>query len=94
MCLMKVMNDHSWIYWDLPEGLHMMDYYNGVEDFINYALSNSINVNEDSIRCLCKKYKNKDFYYLDGVTIRFLYKKKSMEKCTYWFAHGELYVPS
>jgi hypothetical protein len=54
----------------------MMDYCNGVEGFINYALSNPTNINEGGIRCPCKKYKNKDFYYPDGVTMRLLYKKK------------------
>jgi hypothetical protein len=29
--LIYVMNDHSWMYRVSPEGLRMMDYYNGVE---------------------------------------------------------------
>jgi hypothetical protein len=71
----------------------MMDYCNGVEGFINYALSNPTNINEGGIRCPCKKYKNKDFYYPDGVTMRLLYKKKIVEKCMCWYTHEEPYVP-
>jgi hypothetical protein len=42
-----------------PEGLHMMDYYNGVDSFINCALSNPKNIVGEGIRCSCKKCKNK-----------------------------------
>jgi hypothetical protein len=37
------MDDHSLIYQVSPEGIRMMGYYNGVEGFINYVLSNPIN---------------------------------------------------
>ena len=53
------MNDCSWMYRVLPEELHKMDYYNGIEGLNNYALSNLSNINEGSIRCLCKRCKNK-----------------------------------
>jgi hypothetical protein len=36
------MDDRSWMYRDSLEGLRMMDYCNGVQDFINYALSNPL----------------------------------------------------
>jgi len=39
-----------------------MDYCDGIEVFINYALSNPRNTNEDGIRCLCKRCKNKKIY--------------------------------
>jgi len=50
------------MYWDSPEWLCKMDYCDGVEVFINYALSNPRNTNEDGIRCLCKRCKNKKIY--------------------------------
>jgi hypothetical protein len=34
------MEDRSWMYRDSPQGLWMMDYYNRLQGFINYALSN------------------------------------------------------
>jgi len=38
-----------------------MNYYIGVSFFINYVLSNPRNISEGSIRCPCKKCKNKNF---------------------------------
>jgi hypothetical protein len=53
------MNDPSWMYQDSPKALHMMNYCNGIEGFINYTLSNPINFSGGGIRCSCKKCKNK-----------------------------------
>jgi hypothetical protein len=36
-----------------------MDYYNKVQGFINYALSNPRNISGDSIRSSCRRCKNK-----------------------------------
>jgi hypothetical protein len=55
------MDDRSWMYRDSLEGLRMMDYCNGVQDFINYALSNPINISEGDVKCPCKRCKNKKF---------------------------------
>ena len=35
----EVMDDYSWMYRDSPQGLRRMDYYNGVQGFINFATS-------------------------------------------------------
>ena len=35
----EVMDDRSWMYRDSPQGLRRMDYYNGVQGFINFATS-------------------------------------------------------
>ena len=53
------MDGYSWMYRVSPEGLHMMDYYNGVDGFINCTLSNPKNIVGESIRCSCKRCKNK-----------------------------------
>jgi len=74
------------------EGLHKIGYRNGVEDFIKHTLSNSKNISGDSIRCTCKRCKNKKFLHLDVVTMYFL-QKRFMNKYLCWFAHEELYVP-
>jgi len=37
----------------------MMDYCNGVQGLINYALSNPRNISGGGIRYLCKRCKNK-----------------------------------
>jgi hypothetical protein len=55
------MDGCSWMYWVSFKGLHMMDYCNGVEGFINYAQYNLKNISGDSIRCPCKRCKNKMF---------------------------------
>jgi hypothetical protein len=66
------MDDRSWIYRDSLEGLRMMDYCNGVQGFINYALSNPINISGDDVKCLCKRCKNKKFLDLNIVTMHLL----------------------
>ena len=69
-----------------------MNYCNRVEGFINYVLSNSRNINGYSIRCPCKRCKNKNFINLDVVTMHLL-QKEFMEKYLCWFAYGEPYFP-
>jgi hypothetical protein len=52
----------------------MMNYYNGVQSFINYSLSNSRNISEGGIRCpykRCKSKKNSQLrYYNDAFSIK------------------------
>ena len=50
----------------------MIDYYNGVQGFINYTLSNPRNISGGNIRCPCKMCENKKLIDLDVVTIHFL----------------------
>ena len=70
----------------------MMDYCNGIQCFIIYALSNLRNTSEDDIRCPCKRYKNKKF--LDPyVVIMHLLQKEFMERYMYWFTYEEPHVP-
>jgi len=38
------MDDYSCMYQDSLEGLHIMDYCNEIEGFINYTLSNPRNI--------------------------------------------------
>ena len=53
------MDDRSWMYRVSPEGLYMMDYYNGIEGFISCTLSCMRNISGGGIRCPCKRCKNK-----------------------------------
>jgi hypothetical protein len=53
------MDDRSWMYRDSPERLCKMNYYNGVQGFINYTLSNPRNISGENIRCPCKSCKKK-----------------------------------
>ena len=62
-----------------PEGLHMMNYCNEIEGFINYAISNMKNINGGGIRCPCKMCKNKKFINLN-VIMRHLLSKRLMKK--------------
>ena len=59
------MDGCSWMYRVSPEGLRMMNHYNRVEGFINYALFNPKNISGDGIRCPCKRCINKKFIDLD-----------------------------
>jgi len=85
------MDDCSWMYRDSPQELRMMDYCNGVQGFINFTTSISINFTEDGIRCPCRKCLNKKHLHLDGVMMHLLHKE-FMENYMYWYAHGELFV--
>jgi hypothetical protein len=75
------MNDRSWMYRVSPEGLCMMDYCNGVEGFINYAVSNLKTINGGSIRYPCKMCKNKKFFNLDIVMMYLLNKSSKRNTC-------------
>ena len=71
------MNDWFWMYPVSPEGLRIMNYCNGVESFINYALSN-MKISSftrrvaHGIRCPCKRCENKKYLDLDVVTMHLL----------------------
>ena len=79
------------MYWDSPQGLRRMDYCNGVQGFINFATSILRNFSECSIRCPCRKCKNKKYLHPDVVTIHLLHKG-FMEDYLCWYAHRELFV--
>jgi len=64
------------MYYVSPEGLHKMEYCNGVKGFINYTLSNTINISGGDIICPYKRCKNKKFLDLDVVMINLLQKKR------------------
>jgi hypothetical protein len=51
----EVMDDSSWMYRDSPQELRRMDYYNGVQGFINFATSIPRNFTDGGIRCPCIK---------------------------------------
>jgi hypothetical protein len=75
------MDDRSWMYQDSPKGYCMMNYCNEVQGFINYELSNSINISGDDIRCPYKRCKNKKFFNLDVVTMHLLQKSLWINIC-------------
>ena len=59
ICSIEMFDDRLWMYRDSLQGLRMMDYCNGVQGFINYAISNPRNINGNGIWCPCKRCKNK-----------------------------------
>jgi len=69
------MDDCSWMYRDSPQGLRRMDYCNGVRGFINFETSIPRNFTRGSIRCPCKKYKNKKYLHPDVVMMHLLHKR-------------------
>jgi hypothetical protein len=76
--LIKVMDDRSWMYRDSPQRLRMIDYCNRIQGFINYIISNPINISGGGSKCSCKRCKNKKFFDPDIVTMHFLQKKGSL----------------
>jgi hypothetical protein len=86
------MDDRSWMYRDSPQGLRRMNYCNGVQGFINLAISIPRNFTNSSIRCPCRKCKNKKFLHPNVVTMHLLTKGFMEDMC--WYAHIELFVPN
>ena len=68
-----------------------MDYCNGVQGFINFAISIPRNFSECGIKCLCSKCKSKKFLHPYIVTMHLL-PKGFMEDYLCWYAHRELFV--
>jgi hypothetical protein len=58
-----------------------MNYYNGVQGFINHAIYNPRNISGGNIRFSCKRCKNKKFLDPDVVTIHFLQKNSWSNTC-------------
>jgi hypothetical protein len=85
------MDDRSWMYRDLPQGLRRMDYCNGVQGFINFTTSIPINFTEGGIRCPCRKCQNKKYLHPDAVMMHLLHKG-FMENYRCWYAYGEVFV--
>jgi len=69
-----------------------MDYYNGVQCFINYATFITRNISGGGIRCSCKRCQNKKFFHPYVVTMHILHKR-FIEEYLCWYAHGEPFVP-
>jgi hypothetical protein len=70
----------------------MMNYCNGIQSFINYALSNLKNFSGESIRCPCKSCKNKKFLDPNIITMHLL-QKRFMKKHLCGYTHEEAYDP-
>ena len=85
------MDDRSWMYRESPQGLRRMDYCNEVQGFINFATSIPINFTGSSIRCPCRKCKNKKYLHPD-VIMMYLLQKGFMDDYLCWYAHKELFV--
>jgi len=75
------MDNRLWMYLDSPQGLYREDYSRGVEGFIDFSLSNSKNISEGKVKCLCMKYKNKKFLQLDVVMTDLLRKGFVKNSC-------------
>jgi hypothetical protein len=75
-----------------PKWLHIMDYCNWVDGFINYTLSNPKNISGGDIKYPCKKCKNKKFLDQDIVMMHLL-QKEFIAKFMCWFVHKKPYVP-
>ena len=86
------MNDRSWIYQVSFEGLCMMNYCNGVEGFINYAISNPKKISGGGIRCSCKMWKNKKFLNVDIVIMHLLNKSSKRNTCVSLHTENHIFL--
>jgi hypothetical protein len=68
-----------------------MNYYNGVQGFINFATSIPRNFTGGGIRCSCRKCQNKKYMHPNVVTMHLLHKG-FIENYQCWYAHGEVFV--
>ena len=64
----------SWIYRQSFQELCGMDYCNGIQGFISYAISNLTNIGRGRIRCPCRKFQTKMFIDLGFFRIYLLQK--------------------
>ena len=71
------MDDGLWLYRDLPQGLRMMDYCNGVQGLL---ITYSRNISKCGIRYLCKRCKNKKLLDPNVIMMHLLPKKGSWRK--------------
>jgi len=64
------------------------EFIEGVNEFLDFAFSQTDFVSEDKIRCPCRACKNKRFHSRDDVTYH-LYSKGFTQYYDRWTAHGE-----
>merc|ERR1712080_645360 len=67
------------------------DFYNGVNEFVRFAISN--NRNYEELRCPCSKCKLMRFHKPDIVKVH-LYKSGFVPNYYLWDRHGELVAPT
>jgi len=85
----EVMDDHSWMYRDSPQGLRRMDYCNGVQGFINFATSILKNFTDGGIRCPCRKCNDASSRCCNDASSN----QMVHGRLPVLYAHGELFVP-
>jgi hypothetical protein len=86
------MDYHSWMCRGSPKWLYRMNYCNEIQSFINYILSNSINISGDSIRCPYKRCKNKKFLNPDVVTMHLLQKGSWINICVVLYTENHMFL--
>jgi len=60
--LIEVMDDHSWMYKDSPQGLRRMNYCNGIQGFINYTTFIPRNISGGILGVHARGVKIKSFF--------------------------------
>jgi len=68
-----------------------MDYYNGVQGFINFTTSIPKIFTGCGLRCPCRKCQNKKYLHPEVVMMHLLHKG-FMEDYFWWYTYEELFV--
>ncbi|KAL0355731.1 UNVERIFIED_CONTAM: hypothetical protein Sradi_4020000 [Sesamum radiatum] len=66
----------------------ILEFQDGVTAFIEWAKSQHAYMDDEKIRCPCRKFKNEVFKILDEVNFD-LYMKDFMSEYCNWTSHGE-----
>ncbi|XP_063940027.1 uncharacterized protein LOC108193726 isoform X2 [Daucus carota subsp. sativus] len=85
-------NNRSWMYERIDDRGFLNALFNsGVEEFMNYAISQPTSMGGTSIQCPCSKCKNRKYWNGDTVKLHLL--KNGFVKDYYvWSRHGEPYI--
>jgi len=62
-----LMDNRSWMYWELIDGLYRQDFLKVLGIFINFEPFNPKNISDNKIRCLCVKCKDKKLHHKDVI---------------------------
>ena len=84
-------NDRGWMYQRIDSRFLTPAFINGLENFMQYIISQEESMDGINIQCPCFKCENRKFW--NGETIKLHLLKKGFVKDYYvWDRHGEPYI--
>ena len=86
---MDIRNYRAWMYDRKARKYLTPEFLNGVEHFVDVAKQYSASINENLIRCPCRRCGNKQYLNPSDVKAH-IYSKGFKENYWYWTSHGEV----